>query len=126
MNIKKTFVALALSVLMLLPVAALAQGGLNAHDLGVDAVGNTIKLGSGDVRETAGNIINVSLSFLGIIAVAIVLYGGFKYMISGGDETKTKEARSWIVAGIIGLAIILSAWAITQFVIGQLLSATTQ
>ena len=126
MNIKKTFVTLALSVLMLLPMAALAQGSLNAHDLGVDAVGNSIKLGSGDVRETAGRIINVSLSFLGIIAVAIVLYGGFKYMISGGNKEKTEEARSWIVAGIIGLAIILSAWAITQFVIGQLLAATTQ
>ena len=124
MNIKKTLTALAISVAMLLPVAAFAQ--LNASDLGVDAVGNTVKLGQGDVRETAGRIINVSLSFLGIIAVAIVLYGGFQYMISGGEEEKTKKARGWITAGIIGLAIILSAWAITTFVIGQLLSATAE
>ena len=55
---------------------------------------------------------------LGIIAVVIVLLGGFKYMISGNEE-KTTEAKNLIVSGIIGLAIILSAWAITGFVISK-------
>jgi hypothetical protein len=62
------------------------------------------------VRQTAARIINVALSFLGIISVIIVLVGGFKYMISGGNEEKTSEAKNLIVSGIIGLAIILSAW----------------
>ncbi len=108
-----------------LPAVTFAQGTLNANDLGVGAIGNDIKLGSGDVRQTAARIINVALGFLGIIAVVIVLVGGFKYMISGGNEEKTSEAKNLIVSGIIGLAIILSAWAITSFVIGQLLSATS-
>ena len=56
------------------------------------------------------SIINVALGFLGIIAVVIVLMGGFKYMISGGNEEKVGEAKKLIVSGIIGLAIILSAW----------------
>jgi hypothetical protein len=47
-------------------------------------------------------------------------------MISGGNEEKTSEAKNLIVSGIIGLAIILSAWAITSFVIGQLLTATSE
>ena len=110
---------------MALPIAALAQGNLNANDLGVGAIQNNIKLGSGDVRQTAANLINVALGFLGIIAVVIVLIGGFKYMVSGGNEEKTAEARRLIVSGIIGLAIILSAWAITSFVIGQLIGATS-
>lgn len=109
-----------------LPAVTFAQGGLNANDLGVGAIQNDIKLGSGDVRQTAARIINVALGFLGIIAVVIVLVGGFKYMISGGNEEKTSEAKNLIVSGIIGLAIILSAWAITSFVIGQLLSATSE
>ena len=124
MKLTKTLIACGITASMLVPFAAMAQ--LTANDLGVNAVGNTIKLGEGDVRETAGNIINVALGFLGIIAVVIVLVGGFKYMIAGGDETKTKEARGWIISGIIGLAIILSGWAITSFVINQLLKATTQ
>lgn len=106
------------------PVAALASDTLTASDLGTDAIGSSIKLGSGDIRQTAARIINVSLSFLGIIAVCIVLLGGFKYMIAGGNEDKTSEARKLIVSGIIGLAIILSAWAITSFVISNLVTAT--
>jgi len=109
-----------------LPAVTFAQGGLNANDLGVGAIQNDIKLGSGDVRQTAARIINVALGFLGIIAVVIVLVGGFKYMISGGNEEKTSEAKNLIVSGIIGLAIILSAWAITGFVIAQLLTATSE
>lgn len=107
-----------------LPSVVLAQGDLNVNDLGVGAVQSSIKLGSGDARETAGRIINVALGFLGIIAVVIVLMGGFKYMISGGNEEKVGEAKKLIVSGIIGLAIILSAWAITSSVISNLVTAT--
>jgi hypothetical protein len=111
---------------LVLPSMALAQQPLNSADLGTDQIAGSIKLGGGDVRTTAARIINVSLGFLGIIAVAIVLLGGFKYMVSGGQEEKTKDARNLIVSGIIGLAIILSAWAITGFVINNLISATNQ
>lgn len=126
----KKFVAmsasLGLAATLALPTIVSAQGTLNANDLGVGAIGSEIKLGSGDVRTTAASIINVALGFLGIIAVVIVLLGGFKYMISGGNEEKTTEAKNLIVSGIIGLAIILSAWAITGFVISRLITATTQ
>jgi hypothetical protein len=118
-----TTMGLALSIA--LPSAALAQpDSLNVNDLGVGAIEGSIKLGSGDVRQTAARIINVALGFLGIIAVVIVLLGGFKYMVAGGNEEKTSEAKKLIVSGIIGLAIILSAWAITSFVITRLVTAT--
>jgi hypothetical protein len=117
------------------PAAVLAQvynsgqgasgGALTTDDLGMQNIQNDIKLGSGDVRSTAARIINVALGFLGIIAVVIVLIGGFKYMVSGGNDDKTADARRLIVSGIIGLAIILSAWAITGFVVGNLVNATT-
>ncbi len=116
---------LGLTAALVLPAVAFAQpDSLNVNDLGVGAVQSSIKLGSGDVRQTAARIINVALGFLGIIAVVIVLLGGFKYMIAGGNEEKTSEARKLIVSGIIGLAIILSAWAITSFVISRLVTAT--
>lgn len=118
------FASLALTGALALPV--LAQSQLTADDLGVGAIQSEIKLGSGDVRTTAARIINVALGFLGIIAVIIVLVGGFKYMISGGHEEKTNEAKQLIISGIIGLAIILSAWAITGFVISRLITATQE
>ncbi len=117
----------ALAAATILPTASLAVAPAAGSDpFGLDVVGGSVGLGGGDVRETAGRIINVALGFLGIIAVVIVLIGGFKYMVSGGNEEKTSEAKNMIVAGIIGLAIILSAWAITTFVIGSLLTATTE
>lgn len=117
----------ALAAATVLPTATFAQSGdLTGDDLGLGAIEGSVKLGGGDVRQTAARIINVALGFLGIIAVVIVLIGGFKYMVSGGNEEKTSEAKNMIVAGIIGLAIILSAWAITTFVISSLLSATQE
>ena len=122
----KQLIALVSSIGLAASVAtpALAANELTTNDLGVGAIGSSIKLGAGDVRQTAAQIINVALGFLGIIAVVIVLLGGFKYMVAGGSEEKTSEARKLIVSGIIGLAIILSAWAITSFVISNLVTAT--
>ncbi len=129
---KKFFAGIAtvgMALSMFAPSFAFAQGSvgtLTADDLGITAIEDSgIKLGGGDVRQTAARIINVALSFLGIISVIIVLVGGFKYMISGGEEKKTTEAKNLIVSGIIGLAIILSAWAITRFVVNSLLAATS-
>lgn len=116
--------SLALAVCVAAP--ALAQGGdLTADDLGARVVGNELKLPTGDPRATAGRLINVALGFLFIISVVIVLMGGFKYMVSGGSTEKTDEARKYIISGIIGLAIILSAWAITTYALTSLLKASS-
>lgn len=119
---------LALAGTLALPAVTFAQTTAPSADtVGITAVSNSgLALSGGDVRQTAANIINIALGFLAIIAVIIVLVGGFKYMLSGGSEDKTSEARKLIVSGIIGLAIILSAWAITSFVLGRLLAATSQ
>ncbi|MFH1838637.1 MAG: hypothetical protein ABH808_04080 [Candidatus Kuenenbacteria bacterium] len=79
--------------------------------------------GQTDVKVAVMKIINVVLGFLGIIAIIIILIGGFKWMTCGGSEEKTKEARGLIIAGIVGLAIILAAYTIASFVITQYLTA---
>jgi hypothetical protein len=86
--------------------------------------GTAAGLGSTDIRQTVASIINVALSLLGIVALVIILAGGFKWMTAGGNEEKVGEARKMIFSGIIGLAIILSAFAIARFVLGQLSRAT--
>lgn len=93
---------------------------------GINPIGNQVegKLGNRDLRETAANLINILLGLLGLIAVVIVLAGGFKWMTAGGSEDKIADARKMIFSGVIGLAIILSAWAISLFVLNQLTSAT--
>jgi len=88
--------------------------------------GEKTKLGEGDVRDTIASIINVALGLLGIVAVVIMLWGGFRWMTAGGNEEKTGEARKIIFSGVIGIAIILSSWAIAKFVLEQLGTATGQ
>jgi hypothetical protein len=58
------------------------------------------------------------------MAVLIVLYGGFKWMTAQGDTKAVDEAKKVLIAGIIGLVIIVSAYAIATFVINSLVAAT--
>ncbi len=76
-----------------------------------------------DPRTLAQNIINIILGFLGIVAVVIVLFAGFQWMTSGGEEEKVKEAQQRLIQGAIGMALILAAWMIAYFVIDQLVGA---
>lgn len=61
-------------------------------------------------------IINIILGFLALMAVILILYAGFSYMTSGGDSEKVKKAKGIILTSIIGLAIILSGYAIANYV----------
>lgn len=87
--------------------------------------GTVTGLGSRDVRSTIASIINVALSMLGIVALVIILFGGFKWMTAGGNEDQVAEARKIIISGVVGLAVILSSYAIASFVINQLTAATS-
>ncbi len=97
---------------------------IGTQDLGIQ-YGEATGLGKTDIRVTIAKIIRVAMGLLGIIAVVIILIGGFTWMTAGGNEEKVGEAKKWIFSGIIGLAIILSAYAIATFVISQLVTATT-
>jgi TRAP-type C4-dicarboxylate transport system permease small subunit len=115
--------ALGLFSLVVLPTVVFAQdpisGGFNvAQNIGEGA------LGTADLRETIVSLVNVLLGFLGIIAVIIILWGGFQWMTAAGNEEKVGEARSLIIAGIIGLAIIIASFAIASFVIREFSGAT--
>ena len=93
-------------------------------DFGIAKIEENIPLGTNEFIPTVTKLINVLLSLLGIVAVVIILVAGFKWMTAGGNDDKVSEARKMLFAGVIGLAIILSAWAIAKFVLQQLGTAT--
>ena len=107
-------------VLTPLPTLAVADNDL----LGTE-YGEFTGLGNRDIRSSVAEIIRVALSLLGIIALLIILYAGFMWMTAGGNEEKIGTARQTLWAAVIGLAIILSAYAITNFVFRSLYQATT-
>ena len=78
-----------------------------------------------DARRIVVDAIKIILGFLGIIAMVLILYAGFKWMTAGGNEEQVSDAKKILMAGIVGLAIILSAYIIANFVIKQIYSATT-
>ena len=123
-KISKHLISLAIVSLLVLPVFAL-QANAQA-DFGINAVNNGLNnaLAGGDPREMVGRIINVALGFLGVIAVVIILMGGFKWMTAAGNEDKVAEAKKLLGAGIIGLAIVLAAWAVATFIINSIYNAT--
>jgi hypothetical protein len=116
--------------LMLSPVSVGASshgdGLIDPTDtFGLNPIQTTTDLGKDkSLQETVASLINVALSLLGIVAVVIILAGGFMWMTAGGNDEKVAGARKLIFSGIIGLAIIMSAWAITRFVFEALNSAT--
>jgi hypothetical protein len=69
----------------------------------------TIGLGNNNPAVVVASLINLVLGFLGIIMLVLLLLSGFKWMLSGGNEDRIKEARSGFFSAIIGMIIILSS-----------------
>lgn len=78
-----------------------------------------------DIRIMAARLIRIVLELLGIIALSIIIYAGFKWMTAAGDEQKIEGAKKQLVNGLIGLIIILVAFSIATFVFYRLQYITT-
>jgi hypothetical protein len=120
-QLKKFAIGAGITALAVLPAVALASTG---PDLGLNYA-TAIGLGTQDVRTTVSNVIKAFMGLLGIVAVVIILLGGFKWMTAGGNEEKVAEAKKLIISGIIGLVIIMSAYAIAQFVVSAIINGTS-
>ena len=67
-------------------------------------------------------IVNTALFLLGSIAVLMLIYGGIRYTISGGNEKSVTAAKNTILYAVVGIIIAVLAYAIVNFVITALLS----
>ncbi|MBT6253679.1 hypothetical protein HOI83_00380 [Candidatus Uhrbacteria bacterium] len=74
---------------------------------------------------TIGQLVNIALGLLGIIFFVLLVYAGFLWMTAAGDPDKVTKAKTMITQAVIGIVIILSAFAISTFVINQLIDATS-
>jgi len=108
---------IGLTIANIAPALAQGTGGgfLNPQDMPT-AVGQAG--GSKTLRELAVTIINYVLGFLGLIAVAMIIYGGVSYVTAAGDQTKVDNAKKVIMYAIIGLVIVILSYAIVSAVLG--------
>jgi hypothetical protein len=70
-------------------------------------------------------VARIALGLLGIIFVALIIYGGYLWMTAAGNEEQVKQARSVLLRAAVGLLITLAAFVITAFVTASLLEATS-
>lgn len=67
---------------------------------------------------------NTILLIVGLISVIMLVYGGLRYILSGGDSKKVTDAKNTILYAIIGLIISLLAFAIVNFVLNSVVGIT--
>jgi hypothetical protein len=69
---------------------------------------------------TIGGIIagflKLALVIAAIVFFFVLVIGGIRWIISGGDKSQTEQARSQITAALVGLVIVFSAWAIAGLI----------
>ena len=92
---------------------------------GVQIIEQPLGLPATDIRLIVARIIRAALGLVGIVVLVLMLYGGFLWMTAGGNEEQISSAKKVLLNTAIGLAIILSAYAIASFVISRLVGATT-
>ena len=77
---------------------------------------------SSSVDEIVKLIINLFSWVVGVVAVIMIIYGGFQYITAAGDTTKVGNAKNTILYALIGLVIVALAQVIVRFVLGNITS----
>lgn len=73
----------------------------------------------------ARGIVNLISIIVGIIAIIMIIYGGFRYITSGGDSGRVGNAKNTLIYAIVGLIIVALAQIIVRFVLTQSAELTT-
>ena len=119
-----------MSLVWALGLMSLSPATVSAQTSSLDVWGNTqnsyanIGLSDTDPRDVVANVIKVVLGFLGTIAVVLIIVAGFQWMTAAGSEDKIAKAKKIMTAAVIGLVIVLMAYALSTFVINAIISAT--
>ncbi len=130
-NLSRLLAVVGLLTITLLP-AATAVAADPAATSSTDAAKSQICTGVGlttdngdcsDTGTTVGDIIRLVISILsfivGVAAVIMVIVGGFRYVTSAGEGTKTAQAKDTIIYAIVGLIVALLAQVLVRFVLSK-------
>lgn len=72
------------------------------------------------LESIIGVVIQTALSFLGVVFLLLIIYGGYLWMTARGNETQVEKAKNLLTAAVVGLIIVLAAYTISYFVIQML------
>lgn len=118
LEIMKRFLTLLATAYSLHAVPALAQPNLGLE------FGEKAGLPEKSLPLVVADTISVVLGLLGIAAILLILYAGFLWMTSEGNDETVKKAKKILSASVVGLLIILTAYSIARFVVSSIIGAT--
>ncbi len=119
--IKRSIGAGAFGVTMLATKAFAQSGTVQQGVTEITPVGTS----SNTLQQYIQIVINVLLGTIGVVAVIMLIIGGFRYVLSQGDEKATKGAKDTILFAIVGIVVAILAFAIVNFVIGSIGGTTS-
>jgi len=105
----------------------LSRGSLPGSEAPVTAPGGDGSLvfepplGSVSIQEVIANVIRAVLGVVGSITLLMFIIGGFIWMTAAGNEDRIKLGRNILTWTVLGLVVIFSAYAITEFILRSLL-----
>ena len=83
-----------------------------AQDINITPPNGFANLNGVTIGGIVGFLVGAVLIIAGLLFFFMLVLGGIKWIMSGGDKGKTEEARNQITAALIGLIIVFAAWAI--------------
>lgn len=102
--------------LFITPTLALADVAVSPNPVG--QFGPLANIGAGDFGSVVGRVITIAFVLAIIIALVFLVYGGVKWITSGGDKAAVESARNTIVAAVIGLVIVFLSYFILNVLLG--------
>ncbi len=113
--------ALSLSATPLVAQSAFAVGGI--QDGAQSAKSDDQSENLFDQNGIFRTITNVLLFLIGAVAVIMLIIGGVRYTISGGDSTAVTSAKNTILYAVIGIVVALLAYAVVNFVLDSFVAS---
>lgn len=122
---KEIFKWSTISIILIFLTAAMLQFLFTTLGSNENVPASQVGLGTRDLQTTAVNIIRVVLGLLGIVGVIMLVYGGYVWLTSAGNDESVEKGKKIIRAAITGLIVILLSWSIVAYVIMTSGTATT-
>ena len=108
-----SFTSLSIFLMSSLPVVASSKDQiLNGYN---DAGGNTASVTS--MSSVIGKVINTMLFIVGVLAVAMIIYSGIRYITAHGDKSQVESAKNTLIYSVVGLIVAILAYAIVNWVL---------
>lgn len=112
LNLKKAIIPLSAFTLLAVATPVFAQQQV----INLNPVNGVVPSNAVTVSDVIRFIINLLVVIAVIASLVYLIYGGLRWVISGGDKEKVEAARKTVVAAIIGLVVVLLSWVIITVV----------